>query len=93
MRRVLALLATFALTVPACQSGEATDEREHDPHEEGTEPTGEIAQRAVDCTTRTDTGYVKGKSFPITVVTVDGKPVETATANAFHVMQQAAAKA
>jgi len=45
----------------------------------------------IDCTERQDTGYVSGTPFPITVVTVDGKPVERETANAFYVMQQAAA--
>lgn len=50
-------------------------------------------QALVDCTARKDTGYVKGKAFAITVVTVDGKPVERDTANAYWVMQEAARKA
>ena len=37
------------------------------------------------------TGYVAGKAFDITVVGVDGKPVEVATAAAFHRMRAAAA--
>lgn len=45
----------------------------------------------IDCAERTDTGYVNGNPFPINVVTVDGKPVERETANAYWVMQQAAA--
>ena len=48
---------------------------------------------AIDCAEHTDTGYVKGDPFTITVVTVDGKPVEVDTANAFYQMAQAAAKA
>ncbi|MBA3547642.1 MAG: D-alanyl-D-alanine carboxypeptidase family protein [Nannocystis sp.] len=48
---------------------------------------------AIDCAEHQDTGYVKGDSFKITVVTVDGKPVEVQTANAFYQMAQAAAKA
>jgi hypothetical protein len=44
------------------------------------------------CSERTDTGYVRGAPFPIAVVTVDGKPVERDTANAYIVMQQAAAR-
>lgn len=44
----------------------------------------------IDCSERTDTGYVDGTPFSITVVTVDGKPLERDTANAYYVMQQAA---
>jgi hypothetical protein len=47
---------------------------------------------AIDCAEHTDTGYKSGNPFEITVVTVDGKPVEVQTANAFHNMAQAAAK-
>jgi LAS superfamily LD-carboxypeptidase LdcB len=37
------------------------------------------------------TGYVAGKAFAITVVSIDGKPVEVATAAAFSRMRDAAA--
>ncbi len=50
-------------------------------------------QGVISCSTRTDTGYKNGAPFTITVVTVDGKPVELDTANAFSVMQTAAAAA
>jgi MYXO-CTERM domain-containing protein len=46
---------------------------------------------AINCSESKDTGYVKGDAFEITVVTVDGKPVEVETANAYYAMQQAAA--
>ncbi|MCA9659016.1 MAG: M15 family metallopeptidase [Myxococcales bacterium] len=46
---------------------------------------------AINCDESKDTGYVKGDPFEITVVTVDGKPVEVETANAYYAMQQAAA--
>jgi MYXO-CTERM domain-containing protein len=46
---------------------------------------------AIDCQESKDTGYVKGDPFEITVVHVDGKPVEVETANAFYQMVQAAA--
>lgn len=46
---------------------------------------------AIDCNEHQDVGYVKGDAFTITVVTVDGKPVEVETANAYYAMQQAAA--
>ncbi len=51
-----------------------------------------IEQAVIDCAERQDTGYVRGEPFQITVVTVDGKPVERETANAYWVMQQAAAR-
>jgi len=50
-----------------------------------------VEQGLYDCSEHTDTGYVQGNTFTITVVTVDGKPVEAQTANAYIVMQQAAA--
>lgn len=52
-----------------------------------------IEQGLVTCGTRQDTGYRTGAAFTITVVTADGRPVERDTANAYAVMQQAAAEA
>jgi hypothetical protein len=52
-----------------------------------------IHQGLVTCAERTDTGYRNGAAFPIVVVTADGRPVERDTANAYAVMQQAAAQA
>jgi hypothetical protein len=49
--------------------------------------------QAINCAEHKDTGYVKGDAFEITVVTIDGKPVEVETANAFYQMAQAAAQA
>jgi D-alanyl-D-alanine carboxypeptidase len=46
----------------------------------------------VSCGAHEDTGYRSGTSFPITVVTIDGKPVERSTANAFLAMRDAAAR-
>jgi hypothetical protein len=46
---------------------------------------------AYDCTESKDTGYVQGDAFEITVVTVDGDPVEVETANAFIMLADAAA--
>ena len=48
---------------------------------------------SISCEERVDTGYTSGTPFPITVVTVDGKPAELETANAYYVMAQAAAAA
>jgi hypothetical protein len=51
------------------------------------------ALSSIDCSESQETGYSKGTAFPITVVTVDGKPVEVDTANAYYVMAQKAASA
>jgi hypothetical protein len=68
----------------------------------GAEPQGElppvedlanVQQASVDCTQWTDTGYTNGTPFEITLVTIDGKPAEVKTANAYIVMQEAAAAA
>ncbi len=53
---------------------------------------GTLTQKVIDCAEREDTGYVRGDPFPISVVTVDGRPAERETANAYWVMQQAAAR-
>jgi D-alanyl-D-alanine carboxypeptidase len=45
----------------------------------------------VSCGAHEDTGYQSGTSFPITVVTIDDKPVERSTANAYLAMRDAAA--
>jgi hypothetical protein len=52
-----------------------------------------LEQGIVTCDEHTDTGYTNGTPFTITLVTADGKPVELATANAYAVMQDAAAAA
>lgn len=52
-----------------------------------------LLRGVIDCSPRTDVGYRNGEPFEITVVTVDGKPVERNTANAYYVMQQAATAA
>jgi hypothetical protein len=52
-----------------------------------------VEQGLVTCSTRQDTGYRNGNAFTITVVTADGKPIEQDTANAYAVMQAAAAAA
>lgn len=48
-------------------------------------------QALVSCAERVDVGYVSGDPFDITVVTADGKPAERETANAYAIMQAAAA--
>jgi hypothetical protein len=51
-----------------------------------------LSQGVYDCAERDDTGYTQGDSFSITVVTVDDRPVEQHTANAYIAMQAAAAE-
>ncbi len=51
------------------------------------------AEGITSCTIKTATGYRSGTAFTIKVVTVDGKPVELATAMAYVRMQAAAKKA
>ncbi|WP_434420120.1 FG-GAP-like repeat-containing protein [Nannocystis pusilla] len=65
-----------------------------DGHEHGREYTSEDSPAAgISCAESTATGYVDGQPFQISLVTVDGEPVQFDTANAFYVMQQAAAQA
>ncbi len=54
-------------------------------------PGDALKAGTVRCTPRQDRGYDGGRSFQITVVEVDGKPVERATANAYALMRDAAA--
>ncbi|MEZ4224311.1 MAG: S-layer homology domain-containing protein [Polyangiaceae bacterium] len=84
MRTNFGVWAALALTL-GCSSGET----------EGEPTVGVVATElsSIDCKESTDTGYSSGKPFPITVVSVDGKKVETNTANAYYVMAQAADKA
>ena len=83
---VAAGAALVLLSLAAC----SPDENAAEDLEE--EPTGKASSALVayDCTKHTDTGYRNGTAFPITVVTVDGNPVESATADAFLTMAKAA---
>jgi hypothetical protein len=47
---------------------------------------------SIECSERSDRGYRRGTPFDIRVVTVDGRPVEIDTANAYYVMASAAAR-
>ena len=47
---------------------------------------------AAPATPRSDTGYDRGRAFAITVVHIDGKPVELDTADAYVAMREAAAR-
>jgi hypothetical protein len=88
VRRRPTLLLAVALLGCATKEPEAECEL---PADEPALATTSQALSSIDCNEYGETGYDKGNAFPITVVTVDGKPVEVATANAYYVMAQAAA--
>jgi hypothetical protein len=85
----LALVALTALFL-GCQTELDIDAYDHyEPEDDGN-----IDEQGVyNCTERDDTGFRSGSRFSIKVVTVDGKPVERDTANAYIAMQEAAARA
>ncbi len=94
LRPLLALLPFAAAGCIAQPPGlELADRCEMPPLEvQAPEGASVEALSTISCGTHTDTGYRSGNAFTITVVTVDGKPVERDTANAYYVMAQAAAR-
>jgi hypothetical protein len=79
--------AVLALCACSAETIESSEEVENPPEES----LGEASEALVDCTASTDTGYTRGQAFTITVVHVDGKPVEVETAKHYIAMQDAAA--
>ena len=75
--------------VPASEPGHHELRVEDRPLDEGIDT---LRQGLIQCDPTQDTGYRSGSPFSITVVTVDGKPSELETANAYYTMQQAAAR-
>jgi len=84
---VLSLLCGCTMPVGDEVSEAPVDESEPDAE------VASLAQSLVNCTPRTATGYRNGAAFTITVIEVDGKPVEVQTANHYVAMQQAAGRA
>ncbi|MCA9668794.1 MAG: M15 family metallopeptidase [Myxococcales bacterium] len=82
------LLGGALLALASCQGADIESET---PPQRVAQASFELS--SISCSESKDTGYTSGKSFSITVVTVDGKKVERDTANAYYVMAQAAAKA
>ncbi len=82
MRRRWELLSCSCLSLVAC-GGEEVEE------ELLLESAGEI-QASIRCEEREERAYDHGALAPIRVVSVDGRPVEFETANAFSVMRDAA---
>ncbi|MBI4816355.1 MAG: D-alanyl-D-alanine carboxypeptidase family protein [Deltaproteobacteria bacterium] len=62
-------------------------------HEDEPEELEESTEAVITCTPRSGVGYESGDRRTITLVSVDGKPVEINTANAFSNMRDAAARA
>lgn len=83
LRLALALALLFG---SACGSDMEPDGHDH----ELAHTADPLTAGTLDCTSRADTGYRSGSAFPIRVVTVDGKPVERRTANAFDQLRRAA---
>ncbi len=70
----------------SCAGAEFDDEFEQEPEEYAT-----LEQGLVTCNFHPSTGYRSGNPFPVTLVTADGMDIEVNTANAYAVMQAAAA--
>ncbi|MEZ4370851.1 MAG: M15 family metallopeptidase [Polyangiaceae bacterium] len=87
----LAALQLFACSQSVVDSANPGGEEAHGSPEDYAVSSSELS--SIDCSSRTDTGYTAGAPFAIEVVSVDGKPVERQTANAYYVMAQAAARA
>jgi hypothetical protein len=82
--RILPLAIVFA---SACVN---TVEDEMDYFEPQDDGDNLLFQGVYDCTESREDGYRQGNRFTITVVRVDGRPVEVNTANAYIAMQNAA---
>ncbi|MBL8956198.1 MAG: M15 family metallopeptidase [Myxococcaceae bacterium] len=66
---------------------------EADEADNGFDDSASVQQRVVSCAESQSTGYRSGSPFPVTLITIDGYPVEKTTGNAYAVMQAAAAAA
>src|SRR5437868_3323633 len=86
MRSTRALLFLFLVAGAAC-GVEQTEGDMVEPEDDG---IGVSQRGLVSCEEHHAVGYRFGDPFDITVVSVDGHPVELHTANAYVVMQQAA---
>ena len=90
-RRTIATVACCSLLTATPAWAGPGDDHEPEPDDPSYFDASVEPLYAIDCEEHEDVGYVQGDPFMITVVTVDGKPVEVETANAYYAMQQAAA--
>src|SRR4051812_33043571 len=86
--RASALVALLFLS--ACGTADLSTEPDED--EPLDDLTNEAQQGLISCREQGATGYRHGDAFHITLVEIDGREAELATANAYWVMQQAAAR-
>jgi len=104
--RVSECMALVALIALACSAAPVESDRQapgQAPQSREIEPAATRAREPVrqaptgprvpvlDCTPTQEIGYRRGREFPITVVSIDGRLVETETATAYWAMQLAAA--
>jgi len=87
MKRALTMSLSLVLTAGCGEATVVVEEGIND------DETNLLQQGLVVCNQHSDTGYRNGQAFAITVITVDGKPVEVGTGRAYVAMQQAAAGA
>ncbi|MBM4377878.1 MAG: M15 family metallopeptidase [Deltaproteobacteria bacterium] len=90
MLRLLPLPLVLLALASAC-GGSAAGQQPGDLEGPPPDLYASLPQGLVTCNERQDTGYTSGNAFSITVVTCDSKPCERDTANAYAVMQAAAA--
>jgi hypothetical protein len=98
MRHTCSLASRFLVAsvlvltlAPACSNNlDVTDGDGVDGEEPFDDGSNIELQGVYDCSERADTGYRSGSRFAISVVSVDARPVEVNTANAYIAMQEAA---
>lgn len=84
--------SVFLLLLCGCGVG-TLEVHEHESEESGAD-WGTLEQGlTVSCAESSSTGYRSGAPFPVTLITIDGKPVEKRTGNAYAVMALAAERA
>jgi hypothetical protein len=76
--------------MPGCSTDLEVETEQSDFEEPYDDGSNIELQGVYDCTERADTGYTSGSRTPISVVSVDARPVEVDTANAYIAMQEAA---
>ncbi len=85
---VIAAMSVLTMLNPGCETDLDIDGRDGSAPVDAYDNVDEAG--LFDCSERDDTGYRQGNAFSITVVSVDSRPVERSTANAYIAMQEAA---
>ena len=84
---IIGCVSVLVAWIPACANDVDDGADLFEPEDDR---SNEALQGLYDCTEHDDDGYRQGSRFDISVVTVDGRPVEVDTANAYIAMQDAA---